>query len=80
MKIYQNMNKFENQLSNYACKNSEAERLKSEKEDFRPPFFHDIDRIIYSLSYTRYLDKTQVFTFTENDKSALGITFSKREI
>ena len=66
MKIYQNMNKFENQLSNYACKNSEAERLKSEKEDFRPPFFHDIDRIIYSLSYTRYLDKTQVFSNNEN--------------
>ena len=60
------MNKFENQLSNYACKNSEAERLKSEKEDFRPPFFHDIDRIIYSLSYTRYLDKTQVFSNNEN--------------
>ena len=49
MKIYQNMNKFENQLSNYACKNSESERLKIEKEDFRPPFFHDIDRIIFSL-------------------------------
>lgn len=74
MDIYQNMNKFENQLSVYACKNSEAERLKSEKEDFRPPFFHDIDRIIYSLSYTRYLDKTQVFSNNENSNISKRMT------
>ena len=46
MNIYNNMNKFENNLSIYACKNSEAIRLKEEKSDFRPPFFRDIDRII----------------------------------
>ena len=66
MNIYNNMNKFEKNLSIYACKNSEAIRLKEEKSDFRPPFFRDIDRIIYSLSYTRYLDKTQVFSNNEN--------------
>lgn len=64
--LYKNMNKFEENLSNYACKNSEALRLKNEIDDFRTPFFRDIDRIIYSLSYTRYLDKTQVFTNNEN--------------
>lgn len=50
-----------------ACKNSEAIRLHEEKEDIRPPYFHDTDRIIYSLAYTRYINKTQVFTNTLND-------------
>ena len=55
-------------LSKYACQNEEAMRFKEEKEDkYRTPFFRDIDRIIYSLSYTRYADKTQVFSFNEND-------------
>lgn len=56
------------QLSKYACLDQEAIRFQKEIEDkYRTPFFHDIDRIIYSLSYLRYADKTQVFTFNEND-------------
>ncbi len=35
--------------------------------DIRTNYFRDIDRIIHSLSYTRYIDKTQVFTFNNND-------------
>lgn len=55
-------------LSPYACKNESAIRLKKESNDkYRTPFFRDIDRIIYSLSYTRYSDKTQVFSFNEDD-------------
>lgn len=55
-------------LSPYACKNENAIRLKKETNDkYRTPFFRDIDRIIYSLSYTRYADKTQVFSFNEDD-------------
>lgn len=54
-------------LGPLACKNKEAIRLYEEKEDIRPPYFHDTDRIIYSLAYTRYINKTQVFTNTEND-------------
>lgn len=55
-------------LSKYATKDSEAIRLKEEKEDaIRPSFFRDIDRILYSTSYTRYIDKTQVFSFINND-------------
>ncbi len=55
-------------LSRYACKNSEAIRFQKEEDDeIRTPFFRDIDRILYSLSYVRYADKTQVFTFNEND-------------
>ena len=69
-----NMNKFENNLSKYACKNSDAIRLKPLKEDFRPPFFRDVDKIIYSLSYTRYLDKTQVFSNSENTNISKRMT------
>lgn len=61
-------------LSKYACKDESAITLKEEKEDIRPRFFRDSDRIIYSLSYTRYIDKTQVFTFTENDNVSKRIT------
>ena len=61
-------------LSEYACKDSEAKTLYKEEDDMRTRFFRDSDRIIYSLSYTRYIDKTQVFTFTENDNVSKRIT------
>ena len=64
----------EKSLSPYACKSSDAIRLRKEKEDIRPPYFHDTDRIIHSLSYTRYMDKTQVFTRSENDHVSKRIT------
>ncbi len=55
-------------LSPFACQNENGERFFKEIEDpYRTTFFHDIDRIIYSLSYVRYADKTQVFSFNEND-------------
>ena len=55
-------------MNNYAFQDKDAIRFKKEENDrYRTPFFHDIDRIIYSLSYLRYADKTQVFTFNEND-------------
>jgi len=41
---------------------SEAHRYyKDESEDIRPPFFRDVDRIVHSKSYARYIDKSQVF-------------------
>ena len=61
-------------LSKFACEDSKAIILNNEEEDIRPRFFRDSDRIIYSLSYTRYIDKTQVFTFTENDNISKRIT------
>ena len=64
----------ERYLSKYATKSSDAIRMKEEDEDIRPPFFHDIDRIIHSLSYTRYMDKTQVFTKNNNDHISKRIT------
>lgn len=63
-----NLLKKENILADYACKYSDAIRLKTEEEyDIRPSFMHDADRVMYSLSYNRYLDKTQVFTNSHND-------------
>lgn len=66
MNYKDNMIKFQDKLSIYACPDSKAIRLKNEESDFRTPFFRDVDRIIYSLSYTRYLDKTQVFSNNDN--------------
>ena len=68
MTIEDNMKKHNSNLSKYATLDSEAIYLKEDvTEDIRTPFFRDIDRIIYSLSYTRYMDKTQVFSNNEND-------------
>ena len=64
----------EKSLSKYATRSSDAIRFKEENEDIRPPFFHDIDRIIHSLSYTRYLNKTQVYTLNSNDHVSRRIT------
>ena len=64
----------EKDLSKYATRSSDAIRFKEESEDIRPPFFHDIDRIIHSLSYTRYLNKTQVYTLNSNDHISRRIT------
>ncbi len=64
----------ESNLSEYACRNKDAIRLYEDDEDIRSEYFHDIDRIIHSLSYTRYLDKTQVFTKAENDHVSRRIT------
>lgn len=57
----------EESLSKYATKSNVAIRIEEEPSDIRPAFFRDIDRIIHSISYTRYIDKTQVFSFQDND-------------
>ena len=62
-----NFLKKEEILSEYATKSINAIRINDEENDMRPAFFRDIDRIIHSFSYTRYSDKTQVFSFKEND-------------
>lgn len=65
--IINNMKKYGNLLSDFASKNEDAVRLEVFDKDFRTEYFRDIDKIIYSLSYTRYIDKTQVFSNIEND-------------
>jgi len=54
-------------VNSLACKNEEAIYFKVSENDFRTPFSRDVDRILYSLSFQRYMDKTQVFSFKEND-------------
>ncbi len=61
-------------LSEYASKYEDGIRLKKEDDDLRPSYYRDIDRILYSLAYTRYLDKTQVFTHSENDHLSRRMT------
>ena len=39
----------------------------SSQNDTRKPFAIDVDRVIHSLAYTRYIDKTQVFYLLKND-------------
>lgn len=53
--------------SEYATRSGDAIRLDDIDDDIRTPFFRDIDRIIYSFSYSRYSDKTQVHPYEEND-------------
>ncbi len=65
--IENNLIEKENNLQEFATKSREAERLFPKKEDLRPSFFHDTDTIIHSRAYTRYMDKTQVFSFENND-------------
>ncbi len=65
---------YEKSLSSFATKSDEAIRIKKEESDIRTPFSRDTDRIINSLSYTRYLDKTQVFSFKENDHISKRMT------
>lgn len=66
-KIKKEILKREDNLSSYATHSSSAIRLKDEEVDIRPAFFRDVDRIIHNISYTRYIDKTQVFSFRDND-------------
>ncbi len=65
----------ENIYSKYATKSKDAIRFeKILDDDIRTPFFRDIDRIIHALSYTRYLDKTQVYSFKHNDHISKRMT------
>ncbi len=74
--VKQNMTRKNLNLSPYACPDDQAFRLKKEEDDndFRTPFYRDIDRVIYTLSYMRYMDKTQVFSFNENDNISKRMT------
>ena len=70
-KIKKDMLAKEEELSEYACKSKDAILLKEDNRlkdnESRTVFSKDTDRIIHSMSYTRYIDKTQVYSFIEND-------------
>ncbi|MFP3911502.1 MAG: deoxyguanosinetriphosphate triphosphohydrolase family protein [Desulfobacteraceae bacterium] len=57
-------------LSSRACLSRKAVRIREEKEiqrGHRQNFSVDADRILHSLAYSRYIDKTQVFYLIKND-------------
>ena len=60
----------ENRLSRWACLSRHAVRERRERdidEGHRQNFSIDTDRILHSLAYSRYIDKTQVFYLVKND-------------
>lgn len=61
------MLKNEKNLNKYATLDKAAIRLNPNQKDIRPEYFRDTDKIIFSKSYLRYMDKTQVFACTKND-------------
>ena len=57
-------------LSSLACSSRMAVRRREDKfvnSEYRQAFSADADRILNSLSFTRYIDKTQVFSLIQND-------------
>lgn len=69
MNIRKLINKRESKcLSEFACKNIDAVRRHNRKpSDIRAEFSRDSDRILHTHAYTRYIDKTQVFSLADND-------------
>lgn len=69
--IKEELLKQEEELSKYACKSKEAILLRKDdrlkENESRTAFSKDTDRIIHSMNYTRYIDKTQVYSFIKND-------------
>ncbi|RJX33135.1 MAG: HD domain-containing protein [Desulfarculus sp.] len=58
-------------LSPHACLSRAARRRRPDptaEADHRLPFAVDADRVLHSLAYTRYIDKTQVFSLVDNDQ------------
>lgn len=63
-------NKEKNSLSPYATLSASGIRRKKIDiidKGYRQSFSVDVDRILHSLAYTRYIDKTQVFYLIQND-------------
>ncbi|MEG2310615.1 MAG: HD domain-containing protein [Clostridia bacterium] len=72
--IKKQISKYEVYLKPYACLSKDAIRFKDEESDIRSAFARDCDRIIHTLSYTRYSDKTQVYSDINNDNISKRMT------
>ncbi len=55
------------ELHPLAAVSREGRRRRPERDDMRLAFALDVDRILHSRAYTRYIDKTQVFSLVKND-------------
>ena len=66
--------KIENMFSPFACKSVDAIRLNPQDNDIRLEFARDTDRILHTLTYTRYIDKTQVYSDELNDNISRRMT------
>lgn len=60
--IKKQMLKHEEILSKYATKSSHSIKFREEIPCIRSTFARDIDKIVHSSSYTRYIGKTQVYS------------------
>jgi dGTPase len=61
--------RLDDHLSPHGCPNAAYVRKFhkfAEDRVIRPPYARDADRILHSMAYTRYLDKTQVFFLVDN--------------
>ena len=60
-----------NRISKYSFKDSDIKRRHNKEHDrqtvMRSAFDRDIEKILYLPAYNRYNDKTQVFSFLNND-------------
>lgn len=54
-------------LNPHASLSKDHSRFCPIEDDYRLPYKRDIDRIIHSKAYSRYVDKTQVVYLIEND-------------
>jgi len=56
-----------NALFRKASYSKNHSRLKGPEDDHRMPYKRDVDRILHSKAYSRYVDKTQVVYLVDND-------------
>ncbi len=73
-KIKKEMLKSEKILGKHACRSKDAIREQEQDEDIRLEFARDVDKIIHSSCYTRYMSKTQVFVEPLNDHISTRMT------
>jgi dGTPase len=70
-KIKNNLDSMESsRLSPFAAQSRNGVRRRQDPQTetgYRQCFSLDVDRILHSLAYTRYIDKTQVFSLIAND-------------
>jgi len=67
--IKKQMLKHEEILSKYAAKSSDSIKFREETPCIRTTFERDIDKIVHSKSYTRYMGKTQVYSINVDNIS-----------